>query len=99
MITLVIFERLLEKREGENANGPWVRQPVLATTIGENPHKIVFTFNSAKIIETLGIMKTGDLCEVMFEPESREITKTDGTAAWVTDLRAWGMKRYATPGQ
>ena len=95
MKATVVFKALLERREGESANGPWVRQPIVTKTMGENPKDVVFTFNGDKISETLQALRPGEVLEVHFEPESREYTKGDGTKAWVTDLRAWGVQRYA----
>lgn len=95
MKATVVFKALLEKREGENENGAWVRQSILTTTLGENQKHVVFTFSGNKISETLESCQPGEVVEVQFEPESREYTRGDGQRGWVTDLRAWALQRYA----
>lgn len=99
MNTTVKFKRLLDKMEGVSDNGAWVRQGIVTVQISDGPSAktMVFNFSSQRMIEEIGKLKDGDIIEVYFQPESREYTKQDGTKAWITDLRAYGMKVWTTP--
>lgn len=76
------FVKSLDTISGESVNGAWSRGGFVVRTIDEREQLVAFTAYGAERIQSYDGLKTDDVVEVVFVPESREFN-----GKWFTDLR------------
>ena len=81
------FVKSLDRVEGENDHGAWVRGGMVVRTIGDNERLVALTTFGEDKTKLTQSFKTDDIVEVNFVPESREFGEK-----WFTDLRLISAK-------
>lgn len=81
--------KVLPPVEGENENGHWVRRQFILE-VGERQTRVCFQANGEEKCKGLDAAEPGMLCNVRFQPESREYAE----GKWVTNLNAFGIALY-----
>lgn len=76
------FVKSLDTISGESVNGAWSRGGFVVRTIDDREQLVAFTAYGAERIQSYETIKTDDVVEVVFVPESREFN-----GKWFTDLR------------
>lgn len=71
----------LEKVEGENEKGMWVRGGILIQTMDDRPRMLVIKAFGAERVEQLESLNQGEVVVMEYRPESREYS-----GQWYTDL-------------
>ena len=76
------FVKTLDTVSGETERGSWSRGGFVVRTIDDREQLVAFTAYGAERIQSYSALKTDDVVEVVFVPESREFNDK-----WYTDLR------------
>lgn len=76
------FVKALETISGETNERTWSRGGFVVRTIDDREQLVAFTAYGAERIQSYSALKTDDVVEVVFVPESREFNDK-----WYTDLR------------
>lgn len=76
------FVKALDAVSGETEKGSWSRGGFIVRTIDDREQLVAFTAYGAERIQSYSALKTDDIVEVVFVPESREFNDK-----WYTDLR------------
>jgi hypothetical protein len=76
------FVKKLDPVFGETEKGSWSRGGFIVRTIDDREQLVAFTAYGAERILLYSALKTDDIVEVVFVPESREFNDK-----WYTDLR------------
>lgn len=76
------FVKALDTVSGETEKGAWSRGGFVVRTIDDREQLVAFTAYGAERIDSYSALKTDDIVEVVFVPESREFNDK-----WFTDLR------------
>lgn len=76
------FVKALDTVSGETERGSWSRGGFVVRTIDDREQLVAFTAYGAERIQSYSALKTDDVVEVAFVPESREYNDK-----WFTDLR------------
>lgn len=76
------FVKTLDTVSGETERGSWSRGGFVVRTIDDREQLVAFTAYGAERIQSYSALKTDDVVEVVFVPESREFNDK-----WFTDLR------------
>lgn len=78
----------LEKVEGENEKGTWVRGGVLLQTLDDRPRMLAVKAFGAERVAQLENLKQGEVVVLEYRPESREFN-----GQWYTDLYCTSVLR------
>lgn len=82
MRAYLIVNTVLEVCCGKSSNGTdWERQTVVFDTTGESKRQLAIDFMGERRTQTTKKLKVGQLCEVVYEPSSREYS-----GKWYTNL-------------
>jgi len=80
---------VLQTETGQGKKGEWKKQSAIIETPGQYPTKVAVELWNDKV----GVLSTGDIATVSFNPESREFN-----SRWYTTLRVWKVdKTNSTP--
>ena len=78
----------LEKVEGENEKGTWVRGGVLIRTLDDRSRMLAVKAFGTERVEQLESLKQGEVVVLEYRPESREFN-----GQWYTDLYCTNVLR------
>lgn len=78
----------LEKVEGENEKGAWVRGGVLLQTLDDRPRMLAVKAFGTERVALLESLKQGEVVVLEYRPESREFQ-----GQWYTDLYCTNVLR------
>lgn len=78
----------LEKVEGENEKGPWVRGGVLIQTMDDRSRMLAIKAFGAERVAQLEGLNAGEVVVLEYRPESREFS-----GHWYTDLYCTNVLR------
>lgn len=76
------FVKALDTVSGETSGKTWSRGGFVVRTIDDREQLVAFTAYGAERIQSYSALKTDNVVEVVFVPESREFNDK-----WFTDLR------------
>lgn len=85
------FVKALDVISGETERGQWCRGGMVVRTLDDREQLVAFTAFGEEKCKACSALKTDDIVQVSFQPESREFGEK-----WFTDLRLMSVQLVGT---